>query len=58
MAQEIAAIFPEAVLRDSDGHFRVDHDRLGFPMQTWEEWGAAGSRCSPFTHSSCWQQVG
>jgi hypothetical protein len=44
MAQEVEAARPEAVARHSDGYLRVDYDKLGFPMQTWEDWVAAGKR--------------
>jgi hypothetical protein len=38
MAQEVAAITPDAVMRGADGYLRVDYARLGLRMQTWEEW--------------------
>jgi Chaperone of endosialidase len=41
MAQEVAAVKPEAVLRGADGYLRVDYGRLGLRMQTWDEWVAA-----------------
>ena len=44
MAQEVEAVRPEAVVRHSDGYLRVDYDKLGFSMQTWEDWVAAGER--------------
>jgi hypothetical protein len=51
MAQEVQTIMPEAVVRGSDGYLRVNYDRLGLHMQTWEEWVAAGQRI-PATASS------
>jgi hypothetical protein len=44
MAQEVEAIRPDAVMRGSDGYLRVNYDRLGLYMQTWEEWVASGER--------------
>jgi hypothetical protein len=44
MAQEVQAIMPDAVVRGSDGYLRVYYDRLGFRMQTWEEWVASGEK--------------
>ena len=44
MAQEVEAILPDAVMRGSDGYLRVNYDRLGLHMQTWEEWQATGER--------------
>ena len=41
MAQEVAAVMPEAVQRGADGYMRVDYARLGFRMQTWDQWIAA-----------------
>ena len=41
MAQEVAAVKPEAVLRGADGYLRVDYGRLGLRLQTWDEWTAA-----------------
>ena len=41
MAQEVAAVKPEAVLRGADGYLRVDYARLGLQLQTWEQWTAA-----------------
>lgn len=41
MAQEVAAIMPDAVMRGADGYLRVDYARLGLRMQTWDEWVAA-----------------
>jgi hypothetical protein len=41
MAQEIAAVKPDAVLRGADGYLRVDYGRLGLRLQTWDQWTAA-----------------
>ena len=41
MAQEVAAVKPEAVLRGADGYLRVDYARLGLRLQTWDQWDAA-----------------
>jgi hypothetical protein len=50
MAQEVQTILTEAVVRGSDGHLRVRYDRLGFNMQTWEDWVAAGKRIPTTVH--------
>jgi hypothetical protein len=42
MAQEVAAVMPEAVQRGADGYLRVDYARLGLRPQIWGEWVAAG----------------
>jgi hypothetical protein len=41
MAQEVAAVMPEAVQRGADGYMRVDYARLGLRMQTSDQWTAA-----------------
>ena len=41
MAQEVAAVKPEAVLRGADGYLHVDYARLGLRLQTWDQWVAA-----------------
>jgi hypothetical protein len=41
MAQEVAEVRPEAVLRGADGYLRVDYARLGLRLKTWEQWAAA-----------------
>ena len=41
MAQEVAAVVPEAVRPGADGYMRVDYSRLGLRLQTWDEWVAA-----------------
>lgn len=38
VAQEVARISPEAVMRGADGYLRVDYLRLGLRLQTWQEW--------------------
>lgn len=38
MAQEVAAVDPDAVVRGEDGYLRVNYDRLGLRMMTWQEW--------------------
>jgi Chaperone of endosialidase len=42
MAQEVAAVVPEAIVHGSDGYLRVRYEMLGLRMQTWEEWVASG----------------
>jgi hypothetical protein len=41
MAQEVAAVMPEAVRRGVDGYLRVDYARLGLRVRTWDQWVAA-----------------
>ena len=41
MAQEVAAVKPEAVQRGADGYMRVDYGHLGLRLQTWDQWVAA-----------------
>src|SRR6266700_2064966 len=41
MAQEVAKIVPDAVVRDADGYLRVDYFQLGLKLQTWDEWTAS-----------------
>jgi hypothetical protein len=38
MAQEVALLRPNAVVRGADGYLRVDYMRLGLAFQTWNEW--------------------
>jgi hypothetical protein len=40
MAQEVALVRRDAVLRGDDGFLRVDYARLGLTMQTWDAWAA------------------
>jgi hypothetical protein len=44
MAQEVEAVIPDAVVRGDDGYLRVNYGRLGFAMQTWGDWVAAGEK--------------
>lgn len=46
MAQEVAAIAPDAVIRGTDGLLGVDYARLGLRLMTLEEWTRA-SRSLP-----------
>jgi len=41
MAQEVAVVKPDSVLRGADGYLRVDYGRLGLRLQTWDQWTAA-----------------
>lgn len=41
MAQEVAAVRPDAVMRGTDGWLRVNYARLGMKLQTWDEWQAS-----------------
>jgi hypothetical protein len=43
MAQELAAIVPDAVVRHVDGFLRVDYARLGMRLLTFAEWQAGKS---------------
>jgi hypothetical protein len=43
MAQEVAAIVPEAVYQHPDGFLRVDYARLGLRLLTFNEWQAGKS---------------
>jgi hypothetical protein len=38
LAQEVAQVVPEAVIRGGDGYLRVNYARLGTRLFTWEEW--------------------
>jgi opacity protein-like surface antigen len=38
MAQEVAEIYPEAVVSGPDGYLRVNYARLGLRLMTWDEW--------------------
>lgn len=42
MADDVAAVRPDAVLRGPDGFLRVDYNALGISFRTWEDWMAAG----------------
>jgi hypothetical protein len=43
MAQEVAAVRPDAVMRHADGFMRVNYARLGMRLLTWSEWQAGKS---------------
>jgi hypothetical protein len=38
IAQEVLALVPEAVIIGEDGFMRVNYERLGTRMMTWDEW--------------------
>ena len=38
IAQEVARVKPEAVVRGADGYLRVDYRQLGMSLQTWDQW--------------------
>jgi hypothetical protein len=40
VAQEVASVCPDAVVRGEDGYLRVDYGRLGLRLQSWNEWVA------------------
>jgi len=40
IAQEVAAIVPDAVTRGAGGFLEVDYGRLGLELLTWDEWRA------------------
>jgi hypothetical protein len=42
MAQEVAALRPDAVSRGEDGYLRVDYGRLGLEFLTFDEWTTRG----------------
>jgi len=44
MAQEVQAVMPSAVVRGRDGYLRVYYEKLGFDLQTYDKWIAAGAR--------------
>jgi polysaccharide biosynthesis/export protein len=44
MAQEVAQIVPDAVVRGADGFLRVNYARLGMRLLTWDEWAAKSRR--------------
>jgi len=43
MAQEVAAIVPQAVTPAPDGFLRVDYRRLGLRLRTFAQWQAGAS---------------
>jgi hypothetical protein len=48
MAQEVARVVPDAVIRGGDGFLRVNYARLGLRLMSWEEWlgGAEAARAA------------
>jgi Chaperone of endosialidase/SLBB domain len=38
MAQEVEKVAPEAVVRGDDGYLRVNYDKIGMRLLTWNEW--------------------
>ena len=38
MAQEVLNVAPDAVITGEDGFYRVNYDKLGISMMTYEEW--------------------
>lgn len=44
MAQEVERVMPDAVSRAPNGYLRVDYDRVGVPMMTWDQWVEAGQQ--------------
>ena len=44
MAQEVATIDPDAVMRAPDGYLRVNYARLGMHLRTWDDWVAGRQR--------------
>ena len=42
MAQEVAAIAPDAVFRGRDGYLRVNYDKVGVEFQTYDDWIGSG----------------
>jgi hypothetical protein len=41
MAQEVALLYPDAVVRDAvDAYLRVNYGRLGLKLMTLSEWDA------------------
>jgi hypothetical protein len=44
IAQQIAHLVPDAVVRGDDGYLRVDYDRLGLKLMTWTEWMLSQTR--------------
>jgi polysaccharide biosynthesis/export protein len=44
MAQEVAQVVPDAVVRGADGFLRVNYDRLGTRLLTWDEWVGKSGR--------------
>jgi Chaperone of endosialidase len=40
MAQEVESVVPDAVTSGPDGYLRVNYDRLGLHLMTWDEYSA------------------
>ena len=38
MAQEVQQVMPEAVTRGSDGYLRVNYEKLGLKIQSYDQW--------------------
>ncbi len=43
IAQEVASVMPQAVVRGRDGYLRVFYDKLDVPFETYRRWLAAGA---------------
>lgn len=52
MAQQVAAIVPEAVVMEPTGYLAVYYDRLGLKMQTLEQWQARRAAETPAAHAA------
>jgi hypothetical protein len=44
MAQEVAGFVPAAVVLGDDGFLRVNYDKLGLRLTTWDDWKASGGQ--------------
>ena len=44
MAQEVAGFAPAAVVLGDDGFLRVNYDKLGLRLTTWDDWKASGGQ--------------
>ena len=44
VAQEVATVMPNAVVRGRDGYLRVLYDKLGVKFQTYDRWIASGAQ--------------
>ena len=42
MAQEVQLVAPDDVVRDQSGYLRVQYEKLGLRLQTYDQWVAAG----------------
>ena len=47
IAQEVARTHPDAIMSGPDGYLRVDYERLGLRMMTWNEWVVDKSPTDP-----------